>query len=199
MLSWISFLIIALAVAFVVFVLPRLLPPRLTGKSYFKKQLWKNGVDWRPMQEDCIREFVDDALKYANSISTIPPVPDIPKGDFYSEFERMLRIHAFVAAALLRGEKKAEICELETQKSKDTVAAVITAALLKGMKEPELSKLAAKKTKLGITDEAVDAALLRKKVSIFDFESRETIEADVKSGKEWDLQEAILKKYGLLC
>jgi len=108
MLIWVSVLAIALAVAVVVMILANFLPKKFLGKRYFKRLLWENDVNWRTLPEACIQEFVEDALKYAEFVSSAPPSSETPKAYLNLEFERMLRIHAFVAAALLSGTKKSE-------------------------------------------------------------------------------------------
>lgn len=194
MLSWSSILIAIIAAALVVVILAQLLPKRFLGNRYFKRLLWEHRVDWRILPQACIHEFVEDALKYAELVSSVPPSPESPKAYFNLEFERMLRIHAFVAAALLSGKKRSEISGLETPKIEEAIAA----ALLSGKKGAAIWKLGAKKIRESITQEAIAAALLRKRVGIWDFETPKAIAGDVKSGKEWEAQETILRRHGVL-
>jgi hypothetical protein len=146
------------------------------------------------LPEVCIQEFVEDALKYAILVSSVPRSPETSKAYFILEFLRMVTIHAFVVAALLRGKNGPEIWELESQQ----IAEIIAAASLRPQKEGALWKLGARKVRQSITQEAIEAAMLRKRVGIFDMEAGLAIQTDVKSGKEWEAQEAILKKHGVL-
>lgn len=68
--TWGFVLLVALLVVLSPYVAGTLLPYKFTGKAYFKKLLWGDGVDWRSLPDGCIRDFVADALNYAKSVSS---------------------------------------------------------------------------------------------------------------------------------
>jgi hypothetical protein len=168
---------------------PRLFPRRI-GSSYFRKQLWLKGIDWRKLPSACLDDFVNEAFDYAKAASK----PDKEKrggsDSFLVEYERMMRVHAIVVAALLKNRTPGDIEALE----RNEIESRIQTALMKGDYGLDVARAEVGKT---LSAESLHVALVRAALDPFDMDGQERILEDVRIGKTWDLQREILRRHGL--
>ena len=87
-----------------------LLWPKRAGYYYLRYDLSRRGIQIKGIPPECIRDFVDDALDYARTVSAPASRPaETLRTLVYFEFERMLRNHSCVVHALLTGRTAAEV------------------------------------------------------------------------------------------
>ena len=120
-------LVVVLFVTAVLYVIGRLFQ-KTTGKSMLKKLLWAQQVDWRQIPNVCLDELVADAEQYAQAASSVERLEGVPKPNRLVEYERMLRVHAFVVAALRKGKKASEIMAI----AQEQLRASLERSLIKG-------------------------------------------------------------------
>jgi hypothetical protein len=186
--------VVVLSIVLAVFLYLQLMPrlfPKLIGSTYFRKQLWLKGIDWRNLPAECLNDFVNEAFDYATTASK----PDVQaqgrSESFIVEYERMMRVHAIVVAALLEGRTTGDVDALE----REEIDSKIQAALMKGGRGIDTARAEVAKT---LSVESLHIALLRADLDPFDMNGQERIAEAVRTGKTWDLQRTILRRHGLL-
>lgn len=186
--------VVVLSIVFAGFLVLQLAPrlfPRRVGSTYFRKQLWLRGIDWRKLPRACLDDFVNEAFSYAKAASK-PEIQAAGRGEsFLVEYERMMRVHAIIAAALLQSKTPSEVEALERSK----IESKIESAVMSGRDGMAIAR-AEMGTTLSI--ESLHVALVRAGLDPFDMAGQERISDDVQAGKTWDIQKAILRRHGIL-
>lgn len=143
-----------------------LLWPKRAGSLYLRRNLSTRGIPVGQIPPACIGSFVDDAHQYARAVCAGASGSHGTPGRVpHFEFERMLRVHAFVIHALLTGRTSAAECAADDE---PLIQEHIRSEMLRAGLDPYR-----------------DAAELQR------------FETEVRTGKSWLRQRALLDRYQL--
>jgi hypothetical protein len=180
-----------LVAGLVVFAVGRFFP-RSTGKSTLRRLLWAQQTDWRGFPDACLEALVDDAIAYAREVSAAAPQGDFLRKRRFIEFNRKLRIHAYVLAELSRGRRGAQI----TERVKSEVREIVQQAVLAGA-TVEAAWAQAQRTSAGqfMDDAYAVAAASCPSGGAPDAAAQSSAKAAVDNGTAWHFQEQLLARY----
>lgn len=167
---------------------------KVTGKSMLKKLLWAESIDWRPIPTEFFDDLVADAIRYADKASSTAMIEGVPPPNRLAEFDRMLRVHAFVISTLLKGKRRGEIMQFATEQ----LQFAIEGELSKGASVARATARGKRTTANQFMGDAFGFAQINQNVDPFDMESQKRANEGVQNGSAWVFQESVLKKYGLL-
>jgi len=182
-----------IAIVLCLFLVPRFFPI-MVGKWHLRKHFDRLDKRTHTLNSVCLEALTRDALAYGKSVAARDRHEWEPRVYYWIEYERMLRIHAFASYVLLNGLDSEAVAKLE----KDAIAAKLEKCELRGVAKDDLMELGRRYAARQMTNQAIEAHLLKNRVGAFDMDAQAAAADLVKSGRAWETQRTVLRAAGLL-